>query len=490
MGKVRTIKFNFIMNSILTASSIIFPLITYPYAVRIIEPDGVGRVTFVNSIITYFSMLAQLGIPMYGIKACARVRDNTEELSRTVQELLIINLITCVITYMMLIASVCSISVLEKEKKLFLVMSSLIFFNAIGVEWLYKGLEQYQYITVRSVIFKAIAIAAVILLVHKKEDYVIYGGISIFALVGGNILNFANLKRHIIVSPLGSYNFRKHIKPIMIFFAMSVATTIYTNLDTVMLGFIRGTTETGYYDAAVKMKNLLVAFVISLGTVLLPRVSYYIEKGNKKAFDAITEKALWFVLLISVPLTTYFIVFSDVTIRLLSGELFVRSILPMRIIMPTLVCIGLTNIMGIQILVPIGREKEVLYSEIGGAVINVVANSVLIPYMGAAGAAAGTLLAESVVLLIQVFFLRKTVIPILRSLPYQKLIAAVLLAALGSIWIGRIEGYDIAALAGSSLLFFGIYAGVLIVSKESLFTELLSWGINKCNSYRKKKTGR
>lgn len=169
-------------------------------------------------------------------------------------------------------------------------MGSLILFNTIGVEWLYKGLEQYSYITVRSIVFKFIALLAMFLLVHEKEDYVIYGGITIFAAAGSNFLNFINLRKYIYLRPMGEYNFRQHIKPISVFFAMSIATTIYTNMDNVMLGFIKGTTENGYYDAAVKIKNILVSFVSSLGTVLLPRVSYYIETGEKEEFSRITKR--------------------------------------------------------------------------------------------------------------------------------------------------------------------------------------------------------
>lgn len=479
MNKIRSVKFNFLMNSILTVSAMIFPIITYPYVSRILQPEGIGKVSFANSVITYFSMFAQLGIPTYGIRACAKVRDNKEQLSRTVQEILLINLITCFLVSAIYGMSLILVPQFRQEKTLFIVMGTLIIFNSIGAEWLYKGLEQYSYITVRSILFKFIAVIAMFLLIHEKEDYIIYGGITIFASVGSNVLNLVNLRKYIYFYPVGNYNFRQHLRPISIFFAMSVATTVYTNMDSVMLGFIKGTTENGYYDAAVKIKNILVGFVASLGTVLLPRVSYYIEIGRKEEFKRITQKALKFVFLLACPLCLYFIIFARPSIYLLSGELFEKAVLPMQIIMPTLIFIGLTNITGIQIMVPLGMEKQVLYSEIVGAIINIAVNCILIPELGATGAAVGTLFAEISVMIVQVIVLRKVVLQNLIKMPYGKLLTALAGGTVlsGSLYLIPMNNFLL--LFFSALLFFLTYYVILILMKESFVQELSKQIINK-----------
>ena len=303
----KSLKLNFLMNVMLTMSSFIFPLITFPYISRILLPIGTGKVSFATSIVTYFSMFAQLGIPTYGIRACARVRDSREELTRTAQELLSINLIMSVISYAVLFILVLTVPRFRAEKNLYVILSFTIILTAIGMEWLYKALEQYTYITIRSVIFKFIALIAMFLLVHDQKDYVVYGGITIFAASASNILNLLNAHKYIDLKPIGNYNFKRHMKPILIFFAMSCATTIYTNLDTVMLGFMSTDVDVGYYNAAVKIKVILVSIVTSLGTVLLPRASYYIQQGKLKEFRKITEKALNFVVLLAMPLMLYFI---------------------------------------------------------------------------------------------------------------------------------------------------------------------------------------
>ena len=243
------------MNSILTMSQFIFPLITFPYVSRILLPIGTGKVSFATSVISYFAMFAQLGIPTYGIRACAKVRDNRKKLSKTAQEIFIINIIMSIIAYFVFILALCNVQRLNDEKTLFIIVSLTIFFNAIGMEWLYKALEQYTYITIRSVIFKFIALIAMFLLIKQQSDYIVYGAISIFASSASNIFNFINVHKYIDLHPCGNYNLKKHLKAVAVFFAMSCATTIYTHLDTVMLGFMKTDADVGYYNAG---KTVLV----------------------------------------------------------------------------------------------------------------------------------------------------------------------------------------------------------------------------------------
>ena len=475
----KSLKLNFLMNVMLTMSSFIFPLITFPYISRILLPIGTGKVSFATSIVTYFSMFAQLGIPTYGIRACARVRDSREELTRTAQELLSINLIMSVISYAVLFILVLTVPRFRAEKNLYVILSFTIILTAIGMEWLYKALEQYTYITIRSVIFKFIALMAMFLLVHDQKDYVVYGGITIFAASASNILNLLNAHKYIDLKPIGNYNFKRHMKPILIFFAMSCATTIYTNLDTVMLGFMSTDVDVGYYNAAVKIKVILVSIVTSLGTVLLPRASYYIQQGKLKEFRKITEKALNFVVLLAMPLMLYFIYYAKEGIYFLSGSAYSGSIVPMQVIMPTLLLIGITNILGIQILVPMGREKVVLYSEIVGAIVDVIINALLIPQYASTGAAIGTLIAEFAVFLVQFVALKVEVKDAFRSIHYRRIIIALIFSSVGCLWIKYfLEGY-FKILVLSSILFFGIYGVVLLIFREEMVIEIVNIVIKK-----------
>lgn len=469
-----SLKLNFIMESILSMSTFIFPLITFPYVSRILLPEGTGKVSFATSLVSYFLILTQLGIPKYGIRACAKVRDDHEELTRTAQELLIINLIMTVFTYIAFFIVLAVVPRFQEDKPLYVIVSLSILFNTIGMEWLYKALEKYTYITVRSVIFKFVAILAMFALVHTKEDYVIYGGISILASSFSNIFNFFHVHKYISMKPVGNYNLKRHWKPVVVFFAMSCATTIYTHLDTVMLGFMKTDADVGYYNAAVKIKTILVSIVTSLGTVLLPRVSYYVQNGQKEAFARITKKALNFVFLLASPLVVYFILFAKQGIYFLSGTAYAGSIAPMQLIMPTLLLIGLSNITGIQILVPTGREIIVLYSEIAGAIVDIIINALLIPGMASAGAAIGTLVAEAVVLGVQLYFIWGEVKEAFKSIHYMKIVIAICLGSAASLWVALMGLGNFVTLLVSAILFFGVYGIVLLLTKEALVLEILT----------------
>ncbi len=471
-GKQKSLKINFIMNVILTMSSLIFPLITFPYVSRVLLPAGMGKVSFAMSFITYFSMFAQMGIPTYGIRACAKVRDDREKLSKTVQEIMIINLFMCVVVYIVYFACLAIIPKVRQDRTLFLIMGTMIAFNAIGVEWLYKALEKYSYITIRSIIFKFIGLMLMFGLIHTKQDYIIYGWIVIFASSASNIFNFINLRKYIIVKPQKSYNFRQHINMIMVFFAMSVASTIYTNLDTVMLGFMTTDTEVGYYNAAVKIKAILVSVVTSMGAVLLPRASYYVEQNNLEEFYRIAKKALNFIFVIAIPITVYFILFAEEGVYFLSGEAYRGAVLPMKVIMPTVIFIGVTNILGIQMMVPLGKEKQVLYSEIAGAIVDLVLNIIFIPQYGAAGAALGTLAAEIAVCIWQMVSMKQELEKLFLSIRYGLLVVATLISSIVAVQVKIVEVGEFICLLLSSGCFFAVYAVVLLAGREELVMEV------------------
>ena len=479
MAQKKSLKLNFLMNAILTMSSFIFPLISFPYVSRILLPEGTGKVSFATSLIAYFTMFAQLGIPTYGVRACAKVRDDKQALSKTAHELLIINLIMSVVAYGLLFLGLAFVPQLREDRLLYLVVSLTIIFDTIGMEWLYKALEQYSYIAIRSMIFKLIALVGMFLLVRSKDDYVIYGGLTILAASASSVFNFFHARKYISMRPMGGYKLSPHIKAVAIFFAMTCASTVYTNLDTVMLGFMRGETVVGYYDAAVKIKSILVSIVTSLGVVLLPRAAYYVEHGLMEEFRSISRKALNFVFVAALPMMLYFMLFAKQGILLLSGEGYDPAVSAMQIIMPTLLFIGLSNILGIQILVPMGKEKVVLCSLIVGAVVDVIINVALIPGYGAAGAAAGTMVAEFAVLAYQFVVLRKEVWSSFRRIGYWKLLLALVVATAASIWVLWLELGVFVSLIISAVLFFGCYGAMLLILKESMTTELLKQILGK-----------
>ncbi len=509
--KVHSVRYNFVMNLLLTVLNTILPLITFPYVSRVLGADGYGKVNFAISVSNYFYLAACLGIPTYGIRACAKVRDNPGLLSQTVQEILIINSVSLVLSMAAYAGMVLMVPRLAQDKVLYAIEGINVIFNTIGSSWVFQALEQYDYITIRSLIFKVMAVAAMFLLVHTASDYRIYAATIVFGGVGSNTLNVIRL--HHLVSlkrlPRGSYNFRRHLRPIFILFAQSAMSSIFANLDTVMLGVMKNDAEVGYYTTAVNVKLMLTSIVTSLGNVLLPRMSYYVRQGRRDLFERLMTLALSASLLMSLPLSVYFFAEATDSVLFLAGSQFLPAVPGMRVIIFAVIPIGLTGIIGIQVLTALDRELQVLVSVAVGAVADFVLNLALIPTQGATGSALATLIAESLVLVTQLYLARDLLNkPGVRSgilgslLTYLGLstTSGVCAFLAGTLCTGIITGIPltphgivqctVSILTGSGLstsqiflrlvvtgvVFFGMYALQLLVSRDSLFLKALGHG--------------
>lgn len=478
--KNHSIRYNFVMNFLLTASSILFPLITFPYVSRVLLQVGTGKVAFATSLITYFTMIAMLGIPTYGIRAVAQAKSDPKALKQVVHELVVINLVMTAISYGLFLICLMVVPQMAASKPLMLVCSSAILLNTLGVNWFFQGMEDYTWITMISLLFKALSVVTMVLFVRSESDYIWYGVMTVLSSYGSGVVNFFRLPKY-LTSEKPDYHYARHLRPVLVFFAMTVATTVYTHLDTAMLGFMKGDYEVGLYNAGIKIKTLLVALITSLGTVLLPRLSTFIARGEMDAFKHLVSKAISFVLLFSLPVCIYCIVYTPQIITLICSEAFLPATACMQILMPTIVLVGLSNITGIQILVPLGREKQVLVSVASGAVLDFVLNLMLIPALGSAGAALGTLSAEILVLAIQLWFLRREAAGVIRQIEWKPLFAAI--AVFGLVCTACIRLIHLGVfltLVFSALACFGCYGIVLLLMKEEILMQVLrQYGIAK-----------
>jgi O-antigen/teichoic acid export membrane protein len=419
-------------------------------------------------------MVAMLGIPTYGIRACAKVRDDKKLLSRTVQELLFINFVMMVIAYTAFFITIAIVPAFRASYELYVICSAAILLNVIGVNWVYQALEEYTYITIAAVLFKIIGLVLMFMLVVNRTCTLQYGLITVISSFGAGLLNFIRLGKLVSLKPAGNWNLSRHIRPILTFFAMSVATTVYTNLDTVMLGLMKGDAQVGIYTAAIKVKSIMVTLVTSLGTVLLPRLSYYVEQKKKKEFHSLVSKAFSFVLLFAIPCCIFFTVFARQVVLILSGTEFEPAAVPMIILMPTIVLIGLSNITGIQILVPTGKEKLVLLSVAAGAAVDFVLNLIFIPLWGASGAAFGTLAAEAVVLVVQMHYLKKLLQKIMPTIEWKQLLFGLVIAVPVLLLFAALSSFgNFMTVLTGAILFFGVYALVLFASKEQIMMSVL-----------------
>ncbi|MBM7635971.1 flippase [Streptococcus saliviloxodontae] len=458
------------MNFILTISNFIFPLITFPYVSRVLGASGLGVVNFAISYISYFTMFGMLGIPTYGIRICAKYLDDKEKLTKTVVELIIVNAIVMSLSIAIFLGSVAVIPKLQADKTLYYIMCSTLFFNVLGVEWLYKALEKYSYITIRSIVFKLISILIMFLLVRDSQDYVIYGALTIFASVGSNLMNFWNLRDIIDIKLVRRVNITQHITPIVTFFLISASWTLFSSLDTTLLGFMKSNEQVGYFSVAVRIKQLLASLLASFSAVLLPRLTKFYEKKDHDGFQLLVSKALNFILLLSIPLTIYSICYSKEVIYFISGDGFTKAILPLRLILPSVFFMGISGFAVNQILVPMNHEKVVLRSTLLTCVVNIILNLILIPFIGASGAAFAGSVSEGVLAAVQLYAIRRMLKNIVKTIGLNKIAFATILALVLSELSLSLLGFTspFIILVVSSFIFFTVYLLVLIGLKEKL----------------------
>lgn len=421
-----SIKKNALLNIIYKLSSLIFPMLVYPYVSRILMSEYLGKVTFFSNISSYGMLLGSLGISTYGIRAVAKVRDNKKKLSKVVKELFLINtIITCVVL-LALSGSIIWVNKFKDNSALFLISIAQIAVAPFSMEWLYGGLEQYGYITKRAIWFKIISLVLIFSFVHDKNDYVKYALILAISCVGNYACNFVYARKFISFHIYEKLEFRKHIKPIMTFFASLLAISVYTNLDSLMLGFINGDNAVGLYDVAVKAKTVILSLINAISSVLLPRLSYYIAKNEQKLYNEVLKESIRIILMVSIPLTVFFEIEAYDCILILGGVHYTAAIPCMMILMPILMVSGFSNITGNQILIPHGLEKYYTRAVICGAFADLILNVLLMPSYGIYGAAVATLLAEVIQMSIQTYYAKEN----LKNKIDKDVIGKILLSAL------------------------------------------------------------
>ncbi|MDG2941713.1 flippase [Exercitatus varius] len=472
MQKIRSVKFNFIMNLILTGSNFLFPLITFPYVSRILQPEGTGKVAFATSFVTYFVMFASFGVANYGVRVIAQARDNKNTLTKVTHEILFINIIMMFFAYVIFALTLFFSDKLWQERILLNISSLLIFFTIIGVEWFYKGVEQYQYITIRTIVLRLISLVATFIFINSKEDYISFAIISIFAAVGSSIINLINLRKYIDFKLYNHYEVLRHIKPMFLLFLTSFAIAVYTNTDATMLGFMRNDTDVGYYNAAIRIKAILLSIVTSLGVVLLPRLSYYIQHNMTEEFNSALNKSVNFIMLMALPVAIFFVLFAKETILVLAGSAYLEAVFPLQIVMGTVLFIGITNILGIQILLPLKRDGALLISVICGAIVDIILNLFFIPKFGATGAAISTTTAEFIVLLIQCIFVKNYLKVLFSNIQYVKITVALIVSAFFTKWLLSAVNYsEFLVLILAAFIFFSLYLILLVLTKEKFLFE-------------------
>lgn len=481
MTEGKSIKLNIIWNGILSVTSILFPFITFPYVSRTLGVEVNGAINFTSSFVSYFALFATLGLSSYGVKVCAQVKESKKELSKVVHELLLISGIASIIVLCCLYLGIFFVPKLNAYASYLIVYSFNIVFNVLGINWMYQGIEEYRYVTTRTIVIKTISIILMFLFVKSPKDGLLYAVLSVFASVGGNIINIIYSKKYIDYKYCGNYQIKRHIRPLMILFATNLAVNVYTNLDSVMLGILHDDYATGIYYVAVKIKTILVTLISSFSVVIMSRLSYENENGHNNEMIRILKKSYSLIVFITIPVVVFFAIFARHCIILLSGNSYVLSVTPMIILLPTLFFSAISQILGSQYSVSVGKEKNLMIAVSIGAGINLISNLFLIPKLSFIGASIGTLFAEIIQCLIQILLAREVVAKIFQKKNIFWALAGTMLSVLMlAIFQNIIVNLPIfVALVCGAVIFGGTYIFIMRITRYDVCCDICAF-VKKC----------
>lgn len=404
--KKKSIGFNAVLNGIKNLTSVIFPLITFPYVSRVLMVENLGKYNFSFSVVDYFILIAALGISTYAIREGARIRENKDAINRFACEVFTINLISMLISYVLLVIVVLAVPKLHSYWALITIFSAEIFFRVIGTEWLYSIYEEYAYITIRSIAFHIMSIVLMFIFVKKAEDYYIYTAITVLANAGNNMLNFFNAKRFCKLRIVRNIDYKKHLKPILTIFSISIATTIYVSSDTTILGFMTSDYEVGLYSVSVKIYKVIKTCLSAVLIVSIPRLSHYLGTNELEKYNSTFNKIFKTLITVVIPVVVGVLCTSKQMVLIIAGGSFLGAVSSLNLLSIALIVCLFGWIYNSCVMIPHKKEKQLMYATITSAMVNVVLNLVLIPFWKGNAAAFTTILAEACTMIMCMYYSR------------------------------------------------------------------------------------
>ena len=403
---------NAVLNGIKQACSVLFPLLSFAYCTRILGKDGVGVYSFSQSIVAYFILIAALGIPNYAIREGTLLRDEESRLKQFIDQVFTINCISMVLSFILLVGTVLVVPKLHGYILAIAVLSAQLLLNTIGVDWVNTILEDYLYLTIRYILFQVAAFCCLILFVRTESDVIIYVLITMLANVGGNVLNVFYIRRQGLYPRITrNINLHKHLTPILILFANNIAGVIYLNSDITMLGFFMTEADVGVYYASSKVYTLVKTLINAVIMVTIPRFTYYIGKGQISEYKDKMSEIAGVLLLAVVPCMAGIISEAKTILLLIAGKGYEEGIPVVRMLALAIPVAVFACFFSYSVLIPNKKEKQFMIATIAAATANIMMNLIMIPLVGLVGASITTLVAETIVVSMTIWYSKDLALP-------------------------------------------------------------------------------
>lgn len=405
MRKKKSVKINYFYNLIYNLLTLLLPLLTTPYLSRVLGVENIGIYGFTNSIVTYFVLFGCLGTTLYGQREIAYVQDDKEKQSKVFYEIFFVKLISMFISILLYGFSFCLDGTLSLYYQILLIY---LVANVFDISWYLQGIEEFDKTVIRNLIVKVLSIILIFVLVKKPDDLWIYFTIFAGSELLGNITMWIYVPKYLNKPNFKKLNLKKHLKPILMLFIPQIAIKVYTVLDKTMIGVISGNmNDVGFYEQGQNIVRALIVIITAYGTVMASRIAYTYKNSDKKETIKYLKSSFRFSWLLGIPLMLGTIAVADKLVPWFFGDGYDPVSNIIKFTSPLIIAIGLNNVLGMQYLVPIGRQKDFTTAVVIGALSNFVLNNILIRLFGTIGAVIASVLAETIILIYELYVTRK-----------------------------------------------------------------------------------
>lgn len=403
----KSVSKNYIYNLVYQILLMVIPLITTPYLSRVLGAENLGIYSYTLSIATYFVLFGSLGVALYGQREIAYVRDDKDKLSKTFFEILFFRFVSMAFSIFTFYLFFC---LNGNYKVYYRILLLELVANSLDISWLFQGLEEFKKITGRNIVVKLISLVLIFTLVKTKNDLWLYVVIYVLSDVIGNLSLWPYLPKYVNKVKPKRLNLKKHLRPILALFIPQIAVNIYTVLDKTMIGLISGNmVAEGNYEQSQNIVKTALTVVTSLGTVVSPRIANSMSNHDTEKINKYLSKSFRFVWFMGIPVMFGIMGIAKTLVPWFLGKGFEDSVELIMLGSPLVIAIGLNNVSGMQYLVPVKKQNLFTKSVVIGAIFNFTFNSIMIPIMGASGAIIASVLAEFLILIVQLIDIRKDI---------------------------------------------------------------------------------
>lgn len=391
-----SIKKNFAYKSVLTLSTYLINFITFPYVARVLGVERIGLVNFVDNTVNYFLLFATMGVGLLGVREIAAVKEDKKRRDQVYSSMLALNLLFTLVSLGIYLLCISTIPKLCQYDELFYIGTAKILFTVFLVEWFFTGVENFRYITLRSILIKVLYIISVFLFVRDTSDYRLYFILTVGVVVLNALINQLYIRKFVRVR-WNNIQLFKYLKQNVTLGIYTLMTSMYLTFNVMYLGLESNNTEVGYYTTAFKLYSVILGFFTAFTNVMLPRMSSLLANGEKDRFQELVNRSFSVMSTCCIPLILCSMILTPQIIYILSGPGYEGAILPMRIIMPAAFVVGIAQVLAIQVLMPMKKDKVLLMASIIGAVVSLLINLLVVPSVASVGSAIVLVCSETVV---------------------------------------------------------------------------------------------